>query len=166
MNLFILSENKKESAIFHTDKHCVKQTLELAQMLSFAYHKKDIWDCEIPSFVMGFSKTHDKHPCSIWIRESLSNWIWSAQFGMELYEEYQYRYNKPDKHSRAKAIFEFCLNNPPKIKDIGLTPFAEAMPEDYKVSKSSIDNYRLYYLKDKSHLFSWTKREKPYWINL
>ena len=25
-----------------------------------------------------------------------------------------------------QAIFEFCLENPPKIKDIGLTPFAEA----------------------------------------
>lgn len=165
MNLFILSENKQEAAIFHTDKHIVKMPTELGQMLSFAYHKKEIWDCEIPPFIMAFSKTHDKHPCSIWIRESLSNWIWSAQFGMELYEEYQYRYNKPDKHSRAKNIFEFCLNNPPKIKDIGLTPFAEAMPDDYKVNDSTIDNYRLYYTKDKSHLFKWTNRDKPHWVN-
>jgi hypothetical protein len=164
MNLFILSENKQESAIFHTDRHIVKMPTELSQMLSFAYHKKEVWDCEIPSFIMRFSKTHDRHPCSIWITESLSNWLWSAQFGLELYNEYQYRYNKPDKHQRARLIFEFCLNNAPKIKDIGLTPFAQAINPECKIYESPIDNYRLYYLKEKNHLFKWTKRDKPDWI--
>jgi hypothetical protein len=165
MNIFVLSDNISESAMFHTDKHCVKQTLEVAQMLSFAYHKKELWDFEMPPFIMAYSKTHYKHPCSIWIRESLSNWIWTAQFGLELYKEYQYRYNKPDKHQRSRAIFEFCLENPPCLKDIGLTPFAQAMDEVFKIYDNPIENYRNYYLKGKSHLFNWTKREKPYWIN-
>ena len=138
---------------------------ETAQMLSFAYHHNNLWQNEKPDFIMQFSKTHDLHPCSKWMRESLSNWTYAAEFGLELYNEYQFRYNKPDKHQRAKKIFDFALNNPPKIKDIGLTPFAEAMPEEVKISNCPISNYRNYYCTSKNHLFNWTKRNKPYWLD-
>lgn len=164
MNLFILSPNKKLSAIYHTDRHIVKMPTETAQMLSFAYHNDMFWGKDIPPFVMAFSKTHNLHPCSKWIQESLSNWLWTAKFGMELYQEYQHRFKKPDKHTRAKSIFEFALNNPPKIKDIGLTKFAEAMPEDCKIYDCPIENYRNYYKVAKAHLYKWTNRDKPDWI--
>lgn len=165
MNLFILSNNKEESAIFHVDKHIVKQTTELVQMLSFAYHHVELWEDKIPDYIMQFSKTHDLHPCSKWMRESLSNWIYTCEFGLELYNEYQFRFKKPDKHQRAKKIIDFAFKNHPKIKDIGLTPFAEAMPEEVKISKCPISNYRNYYAKSKSHLFKWTGRNKPYWLD-
>ena len=164
MNIFVLSDNIKESAIFHTDKHIVKMPTETAQMLSFNYYHKELWDGKIPPFVMAFSKTHDLHPCTVWMRKSLSNWLWSVNFGLALYEEYQFRYNKPDKHLRARQIFEFALKNQPNLPNIGLTPFVEAMDDVFKVSNCTIENYRNYYLKDKSHLFKWTKRNKPYWV--
>jgi hypothetical protein len=164
MNLFILSNSKEESAVFHTDKHIVKMPTELSQMLSFAYHHSNLWKHNNPEFIMQFSKTHDLHPCSKWMRESLSNWIYSCEFGLELYKEYQFRFNKPDKHQRAKKIFEFSLNNPPNIKDIGLTPFVCAMPDEVKISDCAVSNYRNYYTKSKTHLFKWTARNKPYWI--
>jgi len=165
MNLFILSDNNTESAIFHTDKHIVKMPTETAQMLSFAYHDKDLWKSDIPQYIMLFSKSHNLHPCSKWMRESLSNWMWTANFGLELYKEYQFRFNKPDKHQRAYNIFKFALENPPNLPDIGLTPFVEAMDDSHKISDNSIDNYRNYYIMAKTHLFKWTNRSKPYWIN-
>jgi hypothetical protein len=113
---------------------------------------------------MGFSKSHFNHPCSIWIRESLSNFMYACKLGLELYKEYQFRYNKPDKHQRAKQIFEFALANPPKIEDKGLTSFALAMDPLYIKHSSPVDNYREYYRQGKSHLFSWKNRNVPPFI--
>jgi hypothetical protein len=39
-----------------------------------------------------------------------------------------------------------------------------AMPDDYKVSGDSIQSYKNYYLGDKQRMFSWKKRETPYFV--
>ena len=95
----------------------------------------------------------------------MSNFKYACRLGIELYKEYQYRYNKPDKHKRAIQIFEFALKNPPKIKDKGLTNFALAMDTIYIKHNSPVENYREYYKNGKSHLFSWKNRNKPPFIN-
>lgn len=164
MNLFILDTNPEKCAEYHCDKHVVKMPTETAQMISFVYHDKELWQNNIPDCIMGFSKTHYKHPCSIWIRESLSNFKFACQLGLALYEEYQYRYNKPDKHQRCRNIFQFALDNPPAIQDKGLTDFALAMDEKYIKYKSAVKNYREYYISGKSHLLNYTKRQKPNFI--
>ena len=164
MNIFILDNNPKISAQYHTDKHIVKMPTETAQMISFVYHDKEFWQEEIPGFMMGFSKTHYKHPCSIWIRESLSNFKYACELGMELFNEYQYRYQNPEGHKRAFQIFSFGMENPPKIDDFGMTPFALAMDEKYIIHESAIDNYREYYRSGKTHLFSWRNRDKPLFL--
>jgi hypothetical protein len=165
MNIFILDNNIEKSAVYHTDKHIVKMPTELAQMLSFVYNDRGLWQGEVPDFVMGFSKTHYKHPCSIWIRESLSNFKYACTLGFELWKEYQYRYNDLNKHTRAIQIFDFAINNPPNLKDIGLTKFALAMDSSYIISECPIECYRNYYIKGKSHLHSWKYRDIPNWIN-
>jgi len=162
MNIFILDEDPKICAKYHCDKHVVKMPTETAQMISFVYHEREFWNKPIPEFIMKFSKTHYKHPCSVWIRESLQNFLFSTQLGIELYQEYQYRYNNPEKHQRAKNIFEFSLQNPPNLPDIGLTPFAKAMETVY--SESAVISYREYYRLDKAHLHRWTNRPTPPFI--
>ncbi len=161
MNLFILDKNPEISAKYHTDRHIVKMPTETAQMISFVYHDLNLWNKEIPDFIMSFSKTHYKHPCSIWIRESLSNFIYAANFGIQLYEEYQYRYEQPEKHNRAIRIFKFALENLPEIQDKGLTPFAQAMDKEYLLYNDAVLNYREYYRSGKKHLHTWKKRENP-----
>lgn len=163
MNIFILDSDPKVSAQYHTDKHIVKMPTETAQMISFVYHDVNFWDDNIPDFIMGFSKSHYNHPCSIWIRESLSNFIYACSFGEELIKEYDYRFDGK-KHLRARQIFDFAKNNLPKIDDKGLTPFAEAMDDKYKLFDSAILNYREYYKSGKSHLFNWKNRETPNFI--
>lgn len=163
MNLFILDADPNVSAICHTDKHVVKMPTETAQMLSFVYHDPAYWDKPIPEFIMAFSKTHYKHPCSIWIRESRSNFLYAAHLGLALYCEYQYRYANPAKHQRAKMIFDYAINYTPALPQIGLTKFVTAMDAAY-TSEDPIESYRRYYRDGKQHLHSWRKREKPIWI--
>ena len=45
---------------------------------------------------------------------------------------------------------------------IGLTPFAQAMPENLK-GTDAIEAYRRYYYTEKTGLASWKYRKKPSW---
>ena len=166
MNLFILDENPQKAARYHVDRHVVKMPTETAQMISFIYHDTEFWDDKIPDFMMGFSKTHYKHPCSIWMRESLENFLYACQLGMELYKEYQFRYNQPEKHLRARQIFEFALQTPPKLPKLGLTPFAQAMDEQFIRFFCPIQNYREYYREGKKHLHTWKNRDTPPFLSV
>lgn len=53
---------------------------------------------------------------------------------------------------------------PIDLPDIGLTKFAEAMPDYYKVNDCTVLNYREYYRKEKSHIIKYTNAQIPYWI--
>jgi len=162
MQMFVLDYDIEENAKFYVDKHIVKIPLELGQMISTVYHVLDYK--YLPNFI--FQKaSYVNHPCNIWIRKTLSNFEYACKLGLALYNEYQYRYNKPEKMQRVKKIFKYGLNFSPAIEkqlDI-LTPFAQAISEDCK-QEDTVKAYRDYYIKHKSHLFTWTKRPIPYWV--
>ena len=162
MNIFGIDTDTTSCATYHTDRHIVKMPLETAQMVSFVYYHKDLWDGEVPNLLMNFSAGHDKHPCSLWLRENLVNFLWSCELGIKLIEEYRFRYDS-QKHERCKMIFEWSLDNLPNLPVAEFTPFAKAMPEEYKVD-CSVESYRNYYRMGKSELHQWTKRNKPEWI--
>jgi hypothetical protein len=162
MNIFAIDLKPSVCASCHTDRHIIKMPLETAQMLSFVYYHADYWNKPIPNLLMGYSKAHDKHPCSLWIRESKENFIWTCELGIQLVQEYRFRYDSV-KHQRCLDIFNWCLDNIPDLKSIGLTPFALAMPDTYK-SINDVESYRSYYRFGKTDLHKWTKREKPVWI--
>ena len=162
MNIFGIDTDTTSCATYHTDRHIVKMPLETAQMVSFVYYHKDLWDGEVPNLLMNFSAGHDKHPCSLWLRENLVNFLWTCEFGIKLIEEYRFRYDS-QKHERCKMIFEWALDNLPNLPVAEFTSFAKAMPEEYKVD-CSVESYRNYYRVGKSELHQWTKRNKPEWI--
>ena len=83
-----------------------------------------------------------------------------CELGLELCNEYTYRYGKRHK---SQDVLEWCLVNRPNIKDIGFTEPAKAMPDEYKV-KSVVDSYRNYYMGAKSGFAVWKNREKPFWF--
>ena len=154
MNIFILDFDKRKAAQYHVDKHIVKMPLETAQLLCTVHH---FVGNEAP-----YRKTHVNHPCSKWARKSLTNYNWLVDMGMELCYEYNYRYGRVHK---CQAIIEWCKNNTPNIPDIGLTSFAQAMPDKYK-STDVVEAYRKYYLNEKFNLFNWKKRQIPSWIEM
>ena len=162
MNIFILDRDVKNCAQYHCDKHIVKMPLELAQMVSYIHHDEKMYPTK-PIEVMGYSKTHLKHPCSIWLKESLSNLIFGCELGIELVKEYRYRYDS-EKHQRSLDIFEGTLANLPKMIDYGMTEFALAMPYQYHTD-DAIQSYREYYRKEKIDFLKYTKRDFPYWLS-
>ena len=153
MNIFILDYDVKKCAKYHVDKHVVKMILETAQLL-----------CGVHWFVNSeapYKLSHKNHPCSIWARESLTNYLYLCELGLELCYEYTYRYGK--KH-KSQQVIEWCIENKPNIKDIGFTEPAKAMPDEYKV-KSVVESYRNYYREAKSGFANWKNREIPEWFN-
>jgi len=110
-----------------------------------------------------YKKTHVNHPCSVWTRTSVENYIWLCDLGMELCIEYTYRYGKI--HKTQKHI-EWLKVNIPDIPKLGLTIPPQAMPDEYKDS-DPIQAYKNFYVKNKMILrgiTKYTKREIPEWV--
>ena len=153
MNIFVLDKEVEKCAEYHCDKHVIKMILESAQMLSAVVR--------LNGHDIGYKLTHKNHPCTIWARESLSNYNWLVRLTRLLNYEYRYRYDKDVNHKSYDLVKTLPI---PDLPDIGLTPFAQAMPEQYK-NKNAVKAYRDYYINEKSSFLTWTKRKKPKWIN-
>ena len=155
MNIFILDYDVRKCAQYHVDKHVVKMILETAQLLCGVH-----WVAE-SQYLIPYKLSHKNHPCSIWARKSLSNYLYLCELGLELCKEYTYRYGKRHK---SQDVIEWCLIHKPNIPDIGFTEPAKAMPDEYKV-ESVVESYRNYYMGAKSEFAVWKNREKPFWFN-
>mgnify|MGYP000607032860 CR=1 FL=1 len=105
MNIFFLDDDIKKCAQYHCDKHVVKMILETAQLLCGVHHMIDQVTDQVP-----YKLSHKNHPCSIWSRESLSNYLYLCELGLELCYEYTYRYGK--KH-KSQSVIEWCIVNNP-----------------------------------------------------
>ena len=151
MNIFVLDEKVEKCAEYHCDKHVIKMILESAQMLSAVVR--------LNGHDVGYKLTHKNHPCTKWARESLSNYNWLKELTKLLNYEYRYRYEKDINHKSYDVVMTLPT---PKIPDIGLTPFAQAMPDQYK-NKNAVKAYRDYYINEKSKFLTWTNRKTPIW---
>jgi len=134
MNIFILDLDVKKCAQYHVDKHVVKMILETAQLLCGVHHVTDQVTDQVP-----YKLSHKNHPCSIWARESLSNYLYLCELGLELCNEYTYRYGKRHK---SQDVIEWCLTN----NDV-------------------VQSYRNYYCGAKSGFAVWKMRDIPHWYN-
>lgn len=153
MNIFFLDFDTKKCAQYHCDKHVVKMILETAQLLCGSHW---INGNEAP-----YKLSHKNHPCSIWVRESLSNYLYLCDLGLELCKEYTYRYGKRHK---SQDVIEWCIINKPNIQDISFTEPPKAMPDEYKVI-SVIESYRNYYIGEKKGFAKWKNRDIPEWFS-
>jgi hypothetical protein len=154
MNIFVLDLDPKKCAQYHSNSHVVKMVLETAQLLCGVH-----WVSQ-SSFEIPYKLSHKNHPCAIWARECMENYVWLCDLGMELSKEYTYRYGKRHK---SQDVIEWCMINNPNIKTNGdLTPFAMAMPDECKIGPP-VASYRQYYMTEKRAIAKWTKRETPIW---
>lgn len=182
MNLFYLDEDLDKCAEYHMNTHVVKMPTEAAQMLTTA-----IWVDKYLGYVpraldkaerdllKGFADmepsieertftrflpTHVNHPCSIWVRSSLDNYEWTYGYLDALNREWQFRWRHKNNHKSFDAAV--ALPEPVHLQRIGLTPHAQAMPDDYK-DEGAIAAYRLYYNVEKGGWAVWKRRFKPPW---
>ncbi len=154
VNIFVVDLNPRQAARDLCNAHCVKMTLETAQLLCSAYDE----GTQTP-----YKKTHVNHPCARWVRESKSNFEWLSEHGLELSAEYTRRYGK--RHA-SQDVIEQCVANPPRLVDIGLTSFAQAVPEIHKAD-DVVQAYRSYYKAEKARFAIWEPRarEPKWWIS-
>jgi hypothetical protein len=161
MNLFILSLLQWEIAQSMMDKHVSKILLEAVQMLCTAKRVID------PEDVEGLYKmAHKNHPVTVWCRKSRANFIWTLDLVDELHKEWRFRYGHPETKFHKSYLVAMILreNMPSKFEEEELTPFALAMPEEYKTD-DPVESYRNYYMsEEKRKIATWNKRrEKPEW---
>lgn len=182
MNIFILDEDIDTCARYHVDKHVVKMILEGAQLLCTTLvvdkvlgHVPDLLNKHQREAIKAYADewrplnivlrdipympTHVNHPCAVWARTSMDNYYWLYCYTMALGAEYTYRYGKEHK---SIGLLNACAYSPNHLPETGLTPFAQAMPDQYK-HPDAITAYRNYYIGDKNEFASWKHRGRPNW---
>lgn len=143
----------------HLDKHVIKMILETCQLLCSAIHISG-------SYVPCYKLTHKNHPCAIWVRESINNYKWLCELGIELCNEYTYRYGKTHKCQQYIIDLE---KKPPELPMVNMTMPPIVTPDIYK-KYDIITAYRYYYLFDKTDILSWkgkiAGRNTPEWVQV
>jgi len=178
MNIFVLDGNPKAAAEMHCDKHIPKMIVESAQMLSTAHRILDGGEYLAPSKSgkrmvkhyrlshhddLIYKAVHAKHPCTIWTMQSHNNYLWHYHLWRHLAEEFEYRFGKL--HASWEKLKDVLYDTPQNVVYGDMTPYALAMPDEYKVD-CPVQSYRNYYLGDKTRFAKWDKgRSAPNWWN-
>lgn len=153
MNIFVLDRNIEQCARYHCDQHVVKMILESVQMLCTALNKKGM--------TTPYKSTHVKHPCVLWVEHSFNNFLWLKDLALALNSEYRYRFDKTVDHRSISVLDDIADYS---YESHGLTEFAQAMPDEYKVENNPVLAYRRFYIGEKMHFAKWTKRRVPMWV--
>ena len=150
MNIFVVDEDPVVAAQQLCDKHVVKMILETAQMLCTVARDRGY---EAP-----YGASHAKHPCTLWAGKSAANWHWLITHGLAMSEEYTRRYGRVHK---SEEVIKWCARLPIGFPTKELTPFAQAMPQQYR-NPCAVTAYRAYYHGEKANFATW-KSEVPQW---
>lgn len=179
MNIFVTDSDPVQSAKNLCDKHVVKMILESAQLLCTAHWvawqsrlraenikgralKQYLQDNIPKNMQPAYSMTHFNHPCAVWARKAKPNYDWLSEHALAMCIEYTARYGK--RHKTQDIIEWLQVNHPPLFFSFSktLTPFAVAMPDEYKV-EDPVVSYRNYYIGSKSKIAKWRHSDKPSW---
>ena len=151
MNIFVLHRDPKIAATMACDKHVIKMILGTAQMLCTVVASHGY---EAP-----YRATHAKHPCTIWAAQTGANWNWLLAYGRALCAEYTKRYGKVHK---SQSVIEHCGHLQLDFESHQLTPFAQAMPPQYK-DECVVTAYRNYYRGEKARFATWKTQTPDWW---
>jgi len=159
MNIFYFYDCPEKSAQAQPDKMLVKMPLETAQMLCTAHRELD--GDEYADEVGLYKRAYWNHPCTVWARETHSNYRWLYKHFLALGDEYTFRYGKT--HKSVDNLYKGLDQLPKNIPLDAMTPLAQAMPDKYKRLYDPIQAYRDYCINEK-HYAKWEQgRAKPDW---
>lgn len=178
MNIFVLSANEIACAQYHSDKHVVKMIVETAQLLSTAHRVLDgtmrvetsatgrkvkRWSHPLPEMdKVLYLASHINHPCAIWVRENVHNYMWTFRLFRELMNEYTVRYGKTHK---CDAMLSTLVSPPRNIPAAaGRSEFVQAVPEERKIPGDAVTAYRNLYMNEKRELAVWKHTQRPDWF--
>ena len=163
MNIFFLSSIARNCARYHVDKHVIKMILEACQLLYtclWIHNPKCLKNAPLTkSGSRGYKKSHENHPSAKWVRESNGNYQWLCELGIELCDEYEYRF---DKVHASREHLEWLIKQDSGIEKQKCTKMIQVVPEKY-IDDFPIRAYRAYYMGEKNYLAKWTRRNTPHW---
>jgi len=162
MNIFVLSLSPILASRYMCNIHVVKMTLEYMQMLAtvlylLGFTADDLKNAGIVNKSgNAYSKTHQHHPCVKWLLESGANRLWLCEAAIEAAKEYERRRGKVHAcYAPITKAAHFMIVND-LLESGEPTPFAQAMPDEYKVNTGNLDDavkaYRAFYVAEKSNL--------------
>uniref|UniRef100_A0A7S3D590 Uncharacterized protein n=1 Tax=Palpitomonas bilix TaxID=652834 RepID=A0A7S3D590_9EUKA len=157
MNIFFLHANPRIAARMHCTKHVVKMALESAQLLCNVH-----WQSGGKAPYKNSRSGHAKLGPMIWLKESIANYRWTVELGLELCTMYK-EMAKHDRPHASEKVLMWCKENEPSLADTGLTPPRLAMPDEYKDEKDAVASYRRYYYGDKKRFAVWPPGCTPAW---
>lgn len=164
MNIFILEHPKENESLAewckriahsHCDQHN-KLILEAWQQLNTNCNVLGI-ETDNPS------KAYENHPCTVWARSSIDNWLFLINYAEQLAGDMAERHNKSELHKSYGRILDNIPFNPKPfykgskwLDSSDLTAPAKAMPDAVKnkhpnTLRGAVDAYREYYSKYKSY---------------
>ena len=167
MNLFATSDDPVESALSLPDKLVIKIALESCQILCTVAQER--------GFKSPYKATHKNHPITNWVRQDINNFYWALIYGLELCQEYTFRYK--DKHGYERRhkcesylwdILYWLGYVASDIEDLqrssiqNHTTFVMAMPEEFKCA-NPVAAYKRYLQEKKSYYATWRNTRKPSW---
>lgn len=159
MNIFYLDRDPSLAAKAHCDKHVVKMILESAQILCTVINEKAGYQ------LTPYKTTHKNHPCTLWTGMNKANAYWLVNLTKALDEEFRRRFNHQVSHKSYQMLVDIkiatLINN--YLPEGVQSPPALAMPDEYRLA-DPVESYRLYYRLDKQHLLTYTKTERPSWL--
>lgn len=182
MNIFYLHENPVIAAQLQCDKHVCKMPTESAQMLSSVHRMVDgeiyrapsksgrtmirKWSHPSHDDVL-YGAVHTNHPCTVWTRETIGNYLWHYEHFVALCKEYEYRYGR--EHLSYTKLNDI-LKKPPKNIPLGeMTKIPLAMKTNPECINESdpVGSYRSFYqTKQRRFKMNWTKRSIPEWFKI
>ena len=158
MNIFVLDNDIETCAQSMFDSHVSKMVLETAQLLSAAV--RELFPEQVPD--NAYRVTHVNHPCTVWARKTVANFMWLRELGLAIAAEYTYRYGKVHASEAVIRAMPYI-----ETEDV-ITPQPKAVADEYKNVFGVVNAYRQYYiskLKDLSPSKTmFTKRAPPGWL--
>lgn len=153
MNIFFLDRDIHKCVEYHCDKHVVKMILEYAQLLCSVHHMTGTGTEQM------YKLTHKNHPDAIWARQSTENYAYLISLATLLGEEYTFRYGKVHKSIGVIESLPY-----PELPDAAFTEPPKCVHDDFKEIGDTVEAYRRYYIRDKGHFCTWSRRLVPGWF--
>ena len=154
MNIFVLSLEPRMAARMHCDLHVPKMILEATQMLATGMRLRGATDEDfihagvVTKAGTPYKSAHPHHPCTKWVAEKASNMYWLSDYAFGLVDEYRSRFGKihacEEPLNGLNILIREYLVDADFIDAGDITPFAQAMPDEYK-DEDAVKAYRRYY---------------------
>jgi len=150
MNIFFLDRDIQKCAQYHNNKHTIKMSVELGQLLCTAIN--------LNGGNAPYKTTHKNHPSAVWVRSNKKHWEYTKELALALCKEYTHRYGKTHK---TQAVLESI--DCPSIPDQEWSDPPQCMPDEHK-QDDVVSAYRTYYATSKAAIAQWKNREIPGWF--